>query len=43
MFNVLVFKIYIVPVILCGCEICFLTSREEQIESFCEQGGEENI
>jgi len=36
MFHILIFKSYIVPVILFGCKIWFLSSREECKLRVCE-------
>jgi len=34
MFHVLIFKNYTIPVIFCGCEIWFLTSRKHKLRVF---------
>jgi len=35
MFHVLIYKTDIVPVILCGCEIWYVVSREENRQRVC--------
>jgi hypothetical protein len=35
MFHVLIYKNDIVPVILCGCEISYVMSREENRQRVC--------
>jgi hypothetical protein len=42
--NIRIYKIIILPVVLCGCETWFLIiNGGTQTESVCEEGAEENI